>query len=196
MANQTINLGSYANDGTGDDLRTAFQKVNANFAELYASVGITNGANIGAGTGVFAQRNTGTATLEFKTLTSTDNSVEITSTADTVNLKNLAKIENDPAPKLGANLDINGKKIIDVLGGGTIETSIFNLDVRMLNGLLELLVASNSVDIDFGSMLQPTGWTGEPNNSGFAVNMNGLLLDGFAGTPAVSNLDFGPIDLS
>jgi hypothetical protein len=30
MAIQTINLGTYANDRTGDDLRTAFQKVNAN----------------------------------------------------------------------------------------------------------------------------------------------------------------------
>lgn len=27
----SINVGSSANDGTGDDLRTAFQKVNANF---------------------------------------------------------------------------------------------------------------------------------------------------------------------
>jgi len=28
---QQVNLGDYANDGTGDDLRTAFEKVNANF---------------------------------------------------------------------------------------------------------------------------------------------------------------------
>jgi hypothetical protein len=45
MAIQTINLGTYANDGTGDDLRTAFQKVNANILELYNSV---YGANVGA----------------------------------------------------------------------------------------------------------------------------------------------------
>ena len=35
MAKQTINIGSAANDGTGDGLRTAFNKVNANFTELY-----------------------------------------------------------------------------------------------------------------------------------------------------------------
>jgi len=45
MAIQTINLGTYANDGTGDDLRTAFQKVNANLTELY---GALYGANVGA----------------------------------------------------------------------------------------------------------------------------------------------------
>ena len=34
MAKQTINLGSSANDGTGDPLRTAFDKINDNFDEL------------------------------------------------------------------------------------------------------------------------------------------------------------------
>jgi hypothetical protein len=45
MAIQTINLGTYANDGTGDDLRTAFEKVKANFIELYSTV---FGANVGS----------------------------------------------------------------------------------------------------------------------------------------------------
>lgn len=35
MAQQTINIGTTANDGTGDPLRTAFDKVNDNFTELY-----------------------------------------------------------------------------------------------------------------------------------------------------------------
>lgn len=36
MAQQVINIGGTANDGTGDPLRTAFTKTNQNFAELYA----------------------------------------------------------------------------------------------------------------------------------------------------------------
>ena len=36
MAQQVINIGSTANDGTGDPLRTAFTKANQNFSELYA----------------------------------------------------------------------------------------------------------------------------------------------------------------
>lgn len=35
---QQINLGGYANDGTGDDLRTAFAKVIANFTTLKESI--------------------------------------------------------------------------------------------------------------------------------------------------------------
>jgi hypothetical protein len=42
MARQTINIGSTANDGTGDPLRTAFDKINDNFAELYGTDGDSN----------------------------------------------------------------------------------------------------------------------------------------------------------
>lgn len=37
MAKQIINIGSQANDGTGDPLRTAFEKTKSNFDELYAA---------------------------------------------------------------------------------------------------------------------------------------------------------------
>lgn len=39
MAQQQIDVGSAANDGTGDPLRTAGQKINANFDELYGVTG-------------------------------------------------------------------------------------------------------------------------------------------------------------
>ena len=35
MAIQTINIGTSANDGTGDNLRNAFIKTEDNFNELY-----------------------------------------------------------------------------------------------------------------------------------------------------------------
>jgi len=38
MAKQTINIGQTANDRTGDNLRTAFNKVNSNFNELYSTL--------------------------------------------------------------------------------------------------------------------------------------------------------------
>lgn len=39
MSKQTIDIGTTANDGTGDPLRTAFTKVNDNFDELYNETG-------------------------------------------------------------------------------------------------------------------------------------------------------------
>lgn len=40
MAKQVINIGRSANDRSGDPLRTAFDKVNQNFTELYNLTGV------------------------------------------------------------------------------------------------------------------------------------------------------------
>ena len=62
MAKQTINVGSTANDGTGDKLRDAFVKVNANFTELYSDdAGDVNSVN--AGTGISVDQTTGNVTV-------------------------------------------------------------------------------------------------------------------------------------
>jgi len=54
MAIQTINIGNVVNDGLGDDLRTAFEKVNANFQSLNASLTV-EAVNIGlTGQGIAA----------------------------------------------------------------------------------------------------------------------------------------------
>lgn len=196
MALQTINVGGYANDGTGDDLRTAFEKVNSNFAELGTVAGIIAGDNLGPSAGnvgnVFAQRNATDPVLEFRTLTSTDSSVEITETTNTINLKNLSKIENDPAPKLGANLQLNGFNIITGPGNGTIETSIWGLDFRQTNAIIELLFTSGNFTLEFGS-IESQGNVGAPPPPSTVLDMNGLQLLGFPSTPGVPNIDFGSL---
>ena len=47
MAQETINTGSSPNDGTGDDLRTAHEKTNSNFTELYGKYGTISIGDIG-----------------------------------------------------------------------------------------------------------------------------------------------------
>ena len=54
MAKQIINIGASANDGNGDPLRNAFDKVNDNFNELYFSLGSsTNAVTLFDGSGNF-----------------------------------------------------------------------------------------------------------------------------------------------
>jgi len=67
MTIQYINVGTNANDGTGEDLRSAFFKVNSNFQYLAGLGGETNaGQNIGSGSGIYATKS-GTL-LQFKSL--------------------------------------------------------------------------------------------------------------------------------
>lgn len=50
MAQQIINVGAAANDGTGDNLRVSQQKANDNFTELYGMVGSDDTADHNKGT--------------------------------------------------------------------------------------------------------------------------------------------------
>ena len=87
MTIQPINIGNVVNDGLGDDLRTAFQKVNANFTSLAAETTVT-GANVGT-SGVGLYKDKVGAVLEFKKLVAgtkmqlvdATNGVEINNTA-------------------------------------------------------------------------------------------------------------------
>lgn len=49
MAKQIVNIGTTANDKSGDNLRAAFNKVNLNFTELYTALGINADTTLNLG---------------------------------------------------------------------------------------------------------------------------------------------------
>jgi len=61
-AKQVINIGTTANDGTGDPLRSAFDKVNDNFTELYLD-DASDVNSVNAGTGITVNSTTGAVTV-------------------------------------------------------------------------------------------------------------------------------------
>lgn len=64
MAQQSISLGTSANDGTGDTLRDAGQKINENFTELYGDyISISTLQSIAAASADFAAFKTAIAAL-------------------------------------------------------------------------------------------------------------------------------------
>jgi len=93
MAQQTLNIGSTANDGTGDLLRTAMDKVNDNFDEIYASPLFTEDITI-SGNEIRANRSnddlvfspSGTGTISMPAIRINDNNIEATRSNDSINL--------------------------------------------------------------------------------------------------------------
>lgn len=78
MTKQTINIGSSANDKTGDPIRTAFLKVNANFTELYANLSTYLPSPTG-NTGKFLT--TDGSSLIWQTVPAPTNQIPITASA-------------------------------------------------------------------------------------------------------------------
>jgi hypothetical protein len=131
MARQNINIGSNANDGTGDDLRTAMVKINTNFTELYAETAVDSGISISGNT-ISSNRSdddivfepAGAGAVRFPALSINDNAITGTrsnenltiSAAGTGNLilgslrVNGTTISSDDSSKItiSENVDITG----------------------------------------------------------------------------------------
>jgi hypothetical protein len=187
---QQINLGSYPNDGSGDDLRTAFEKVNSNFNLLFSESNVTTGINLGGGTGVLFQKNPSTLNLEFKTLTSVDNSVVFNSNNFTVDLLAKTTLQRDLVPRLGANLNLNA---FNVYGGDT-QTTIHGLDFPITNNIISALVNSNNLALDMGSFELPVGYQQFPNG-GYTIDFNGTGVGSGFTSPLANDYDFGSLDI-
>lgn len=130
MAITLINIGTVANDGTGDDLREAFLKVNQNFEELDIRVPeSTTASNLGSGTGVFASK-VG-YDLQFKsivagenvTLTTTDNQITVNATGG---LQQLIVVSD-----LGSKILTDGDTL-RIQGGANVDVEYDSLNDRFL----------------------------------------------------------------
>ena len=122
-----VNLGEYPNDGSGDDLRSAFIKTNANFQSIKDNV-VLNAENIGTGTGIFSIKSGNT--LKFKSISSVNPNMSISYDSDNITLNVIDSINSlveDPNPTLAGTLILNGNNIegfgnIDITGDITADT--------------------------------------------------------------------------
>lgn len=181
MAISTINLGNVVNDGLGDDLRTAFQKVNANFTELSFISNITAANTDGnTGIGLFKEKvnEGGATTLVFKTLISGSN-VVVESLPNTVKINSI-----DPPSFRSITVDDSSTVLasfsrdISMFGGIAPGGTSPDIEVTSLGSTISIRslfpITETMTNYNFGTV------TGQPNN------IIDLLL-------TVSNIDFGTI---
>ena len=187
MAIQTINIGTIANDGTGDDLREAFVKVNNNFTELNArSTESTTVANLGsAGEGVFGQIS-GTE-LQFKKIVA-GSAISLAANANAITINSTAT--GLPSVQIFADnnnitLDSNGNALT-LAGGGTTTTN--------LSGTTLTISSVTSVQTDTDPKLTATlnAQTNNITNVGnMTGNVHGLDIRTFDGLQQYLTLDMG-----
>ena len=200
MTQQTINIGTVANDGTGDDLRTAMQKVNLNFTELYGASPLTSSISI-EGNHIYVNDSnanlklsaSGTGAIELEGIQIRDNRIEATRSNDDLVLSasgtgdivagavriHGTTISADDSTKITFNeaVDITGTLTVGTIANGAGSVEILNLDTNNIS-------SSDSSVINVNDGLLVTG----------SLQVNGSL--GFFGTTPIaqaSAIAFDPL---
>jgi len=191
MTVQTINIGNVVNDGLGDDLRTAFQKVNANFSELQSVLTVT-ASNVGSGFGIFAQK-VG-SDLQFKTLV-TGRKIVMESFIDSIRINNsdpdgFTRIDTDQGFITAAlpNEDQGDiRQHITIQGGKNLAVTATN---RVITVDTKLDIGKILIDYDFGPI--STNYTSTVQLSLAAANIDFGTVE----LPGRINLDLGKLNFS
>ena len=174
MALQSINIGTLANDGTGDDLREAFIKVNQNFDDLdLRSPESTTVANMGAvGEGLFSQK-VG-AEIQLKKLVQGSN-VTLTSTPQGVTINATGGLQALSVVSDSGSVVLADGGALNIYGGAGTSTSVTG-NVLTINSTAEI---ATDVTPELGGNL---------NAAGFNINNVGTITASDFSGPVTGNL--------
>tara|TARA_B100001287_G_scaffold273438_1_gene276869 strand:+ start:598 stop:1302 length:705 start_codon:yes stop_codon:yes gene_type:complete len=198
MALQTINIGTLANDGTGDDLREAFIKVNQNFDDLdLRSPESTTVNNLGnAGEGVFAQK-VGSQ-LQLKKLVQGSN-ITLTSSTTGITINATGGLQQLNVVSDSGSMQLADGGTLNIFGGAGASTSV-NGNVLTIASQAEV---KSDTTPELGGNLNAGGNDISNVNTLTASNFSGALTGNVTGLvhgvdirniePNTAGFDFGSL---
>jgi len=211
MTQQTLNIGSNANDGTGDTLRVAMQKVNENFTEVYSAPGITVDSLSFSGNEITATRSNddivfqpaGSGAVTFPAIRINGNNIEGTRSNDDIHLLPSGTgsvvfgaikiqgttISSDDSTTINVNdglivdgtLDVSGAAVID--GATTVNSTLV-----VPSGLTTLSTLSVTSTTSLVGTTTIDNLTFNDSTIGTSSNADLNLTPGGTGSVVVSNL--------
>jgi len=211
MAIQEINIGNLVNDGTGDDIRTAFNKVNANFTSLSNELAVT-GQNLGSGSSVFVEKTNNI--LKLRSIAAGPN-ISVTQNTDDITIgTTLQNVFGSIVTNNGTAVATTANDTLQLLEGAnvTIQTSGKTVTISadlvnaQLTGPLDLngqsIVGTGSINITGG--VTSTNFVGSYGGATQPSILNALFNNDFGGINAnpqnavqalyqISDYDYGTI---
>ena len=203
MAQTTINVGSNANDGTGDDLRSAFIAVNNNFTELYAASPVTSQITIEGNEVKSNQSNAnlkltanGTGVIEFEGIQIRDNHIEATRSNDDLILGaagsgniiagairiNGTTISSDDSSAIKINETLN----VNTISSDDSSAVLISDDLNVSGTLSVDTIDTNTISSSDSTAIQITD----------AVNISGTLSADTIDTNVISSNDSTAIQIN
>lgn len=170
MALVPINVGLLVNDGTGDDLRTAFLKINQNFEEIEFAGGQANTiSNIGTGVGLYKEKIG--VDLRIKSLKA-GSGISITGNPTELLIENTRNSIVTVNANTGSLNVTSPTQTLSIVGGTGITTSITG-SILTING------TNYDIETDASPRL------------GGNLDLNGFNIIGGAGTSITANNFYG-----
>ena len=211
MAQQTLNIGSNANDGTGDTLRVAMQKVNENFTEIYSAPGITVDSLSFTGNEITATRSNddivfqpaGTGAVSFPAIRIDDNNIVGTRSNDDINLlpSGTGSVVFGAIKIKGTSLSSDDSTTININDGLIVDGTLNVSGAATLTGATNLgstlAVSSGLTTLSTLTVTSTTSLVGtttvdnltfNDNTIGSSSNADINLTPGGTGSVVVSNL--------
>ena len=158
MAKQIINIGTVANDGTGDPLRTAFDKANDNFTELYGAGSLSLASDIIT----FTKADGTTSTINISAYLDEDARAIASGTLNAST--GIVTFTRDDASTF--TIDLSGLKDSTGVDGVTIEYSLSNQLRVKANGIsydkmaneftTSSVISASDVDFSFAQVFTKT----------------------------------------
>jgi hypothetical protein len=195
MAITPINVGNLVNDGTGDDLRTAFQRVNANFSDLDGQLRL-DGSNVGVPTAgsfatIFKTKDNSTSQLQFKTILPGAN-INLVNDTDNVVISSPSQNTFVSVVTDGGSITANSATtVLNIVGGAnaSVVTEPGNrlvINVDRIGNQLESNLSLNGFTIQGAGNINITGNITASNYTGNLAGVNPVPV-----IRSVYDIDFG-----
>ena len=200
MAQQTLNIGSNANDGTGDNLRAAMIKVNENFTEVYSAPGFTVDTISFTGNEISALRSNddlvfkpaGTGSVAFPAIKIDDNNIVGTRSNEDINLlpSGTGSVVFGSIKIKGTSLSSDDSTSININDGLIVDGTLNVSGTSTLTGAADL---GSTLAVPSGlTTLSTLNVTGTTSLTGTTTIDNMTFNDNTIGTSSNADLNLTP----
>lgn len=171
MAKQTIGIGTTANDGTGDPLRDAFDKVNDNFDEVYSAFTFASN-NATVANNVLIGNSTVNSVANSTTVSISNSTSEVTTTSGSI---------------LVGNSTVNS-----IANSSTIVVSNSTSSITVSEGTIA--VGNSTVNTTANSSLVNATSVTVNSNTGLTLGTSDTSANGFTYLPNGLIIQYGSVD--
>ncbi len=198
MAQQSLNIGTNANDGTGDNLRAAMIKVNENFTELYAAPGVSE-TLLFTGNEITAARSNddivfkpaGTGAVSFPAIRIDDNNIVGTRSNDDINLlpSGTGSVVFGAIKIKGTSLSSDDSTTININDGLVVDGTATVTGTALFTGAVNM---SSTLDVAGNTTLANITASGTAALNGTVTIDNLTFNDNIIGTSSNADLRLTP----